>query len=279
MFQLTNLLSFLEKEGAPPRKSLSQNFLVDGNIVKKILRIADLHPHDTVLEIGPGAGVFTEELLNCGVRVLAVETDEKLAEALKRLQTSDQRLSVYKEDALKIELSTLLDDASFSCKKKLISNLPYHIAIPLILRFLPLYTKITSLTFIVQKEVAERLTAKPGSKKAGSISLLIRLLSDPSLQFHIPPSCFYPRPNVASSVVHLLLKPPPLGIDIRKFEKLIRTSFGQRRKMLRSSLKDLGPQEVLMNAFKEAQISPTSRPETITLEQFIAFYFSVHPLL
>lgn len=273
IFRPNELRSFLEEQGAAALKSLSQNFLIDGNIVKKIVAAAKISSNDICIEVGPGPGALTEAMLQAGARVIAIEKDRKFPAALTRFQTNDDRLTVYEDDALTIDLAKLLEKGG--CRK-LVSNLPYHLTTPLITRFLPLHQDLESITVMVQKEVAERFTAKPGTSGASSISLFVRLFSDPKLCFDVPPSCFYPRPKVTSSVIHLSLKKPPEGIDPEKFEYLARTAFQQRRKMLRSSLKESFPPEKLQAAFEKSNIDPSCRPEELTFEAFISFYRNLY---
>ncbi|MBS3903788.1 MAG: ribosomal RNA small subunit methyltransferase A [Simkania sp.] len=269
IFRPNELRTFLEEQGAGALKSLSQNFLIDGNIVRKILAAAAVCPSDTCIEIGPGPGALTEALLQAGAHVIAIEKDKKFAAALYRLQNTDHCLTVYEDDAVTIDTSKLLKEGS---ARKLISNLPYHLTTPLITRFLPLYPEITSITVMVQKEVAQRFVAKPGTPNSSSISLFIRLFSEPRWCFDVPANCFYPKPSVVSSVIHFDLKHPPPGINPEKFERLARTAFQKRRKMLRSSLKEVYPAKVLSRAFEHTGIDPSCRPEELSFEQFTSLY-------
>jgi 16S rRNA (adenine1518-N6/adenine1519-N6)-dimethyltransferase len=253
----SELLEFLKAEGLGALKGLSQNFLIDGNIVRKILATAKVSKNDEIIEIGPGPGALTQAMLEKGARVTSIELDKKLAALLPRLQTPDQRLTVFQEDALKIALTKLPLN-----KAKLISNLPYHLTTPLLTRFLPLYPQIQSITVMVQKEVAKRIIA------GSSLSLYVRLFSEPIYCFDVKSSCFFPKPKVTSAVVHFELHPPPKGVDPVKFELLLRTCFLKRRKMLRSSLKHLCNPEDL-TALK---IAPEARPEELTMDQFLSIY-------
>jgi len=272
IFRPTVLREFLESEGAKALKGLSQNFLIDGNIIRKILRVAQISEEDTVIEIGPGPGALTEGLLQCGAHVIAVELDRKFASSLARLDTVDHRLTIFQEDALTIDLSKLFVKKSHI---KLVSNLPYHLTTPLLERFLPLYPMLDSMTIMVQKEVAERLTAVPGTKHVSSLSFFVRLFSHPTYCFDVPANCFFPKPSVTSTVAHLQLHTPPVGIDTKLFETLLRTAFLKRRKMLRSSLKGIASSEKLSAAFDKSHIDPTVRPEELSMDQFIALYHNL----
>jgi 16S rRNA (adenine1518-N6/adenine1519-N6)-dimethyltransferase len=269
IFRPTALRNFLEQEDAKALKGLSQNFLIDGNIIRKILHAAKITEKDTVIEIGPGPGALTEALLQKGAQVLAIELDRKFANLLNRLQTPDHRLTIFHEDALAIDLRKLFKDNKCI---KLVSNLPYHLTTPLIERFIPLYQALESMTIMVQKEVAQRMTAAPKSKQVSSLSFYVRIFSNPTYCFDVPATCFFPKPAVTSAVVHLQLHPPPETIVPKLFEKLVRTAFSQRRKMLRVSLKELFPLEKLSLAFEKSSIPPTARPENLSMDQFIALY-------
>lgn len=261
----SELIDFLQSEGLSALKGLSQNFLIDGNIVRKILEAAHVAKTDEIVEIGPGPGVLTQALLEAGAHVHAIELDRKLAKLLSRLQTEDQRLEIFQEDALQVDLQKV-----FHRRKamKLISNLPYHLTTPLLTRFLPLFPKLQSITVMVQKEVAERIVAKPGTKEGSSLSLFVRLFSEPSYCFDVRPNCFFPKPKVTSAVVHFVLHEPKEGIDPEKFERLLRLCFLKRRKMLRSSLKELCSEKDLVSW----GIDPTARPEELSMDNFFTLY-------
>lgn len=269
LYKPSELRAFLNEIDASPKKSLSQNFLIDGNIIRKILHVAQISKEDTVIEIGPGPGALTEGLLQSGAHVIAVELDRKFASLLPRLDTADHRLTIFQEDALTIDLSKLFATRP---RTKLVSNLPYHLTTPLIERFLPLHPTLDSMTIMVQKEVAERLTAVPGTKNVSSLSFFVRLFSHPTYCFDVPANCFFPKPSVTSAVVHLQLHATPEGIDPKLFETLVRTAFLKRRKMLRSSLKGISAPEKLSAAFEKSHIDPTARPEELSMDQFIALY-------
>ncbi len=272
IFRPSELKEFLEVEGVAALKGLSQNFLIDGNIIRKILAAARVEEGDAIIEIGPGPGALTEALLEQGASVIAIELDRKFAKLLERLQTPDHRLTVFQEDALKTDLKKLFSKGK---RAKLVSNLPYHLTTPLIERFLPLHHQLESLTVMVQKEVGQRMTALPGTKNTSSLSLFVRLFSDPRYCFDVSPSCFYPKPSVTSAVVQLLLHAPLAKVDPVKFEKLLRTVFGKRRKMLRSSLKGLVETDRIPAIFERTGIAAEARPEELSMEQFLTFYEAV----
>ena len=246
-------------------KALSQNFLIDGNIIRNIVKAADITPNSQVLEIGPGPGSLTEELINCGAKVVTIETDRLLAKALERFN-----VKTIVGDALKIPLEAIF--SHFDQPIKLLGNLPYHITTPLLTRFLPLSNKISTIVVMVQDEVAKRMAAQPKSPEYGSITLFLQFYAQISYMFKVSRNCFYPIPKVDSAVIRLDLKPPPPHIDPEKFFKLTRRAFQQRRKTLRQSLKELYPQETLLKALSQLELSSSARPEELSLDQFIQLY-------
>lgn len=276
--KLSDLLRFLEEKGARPQKKRSQNFLIDGNITRKILRAAKLEKDDLVVEIGPGPGALTQELLLQGHSVLAIETDPIFAANLR----SVKNVTLFEEDILQFDLEPQLNGRLAKGKKaRVISNLPYHITSPILKKLLPLEKVLSSLTLMIQKEVAERLTAKPGSSDYSHLTLFARFFSEASYCFTVPPSCFFPRPKVDSAIVHLVLKTPPLPLEQHAaFFRMTRCAFEQRRKMLRSSLKRQVPLAILLESFEECNISPQSRPEELSLDQFLLLFHRIaekHP--
>lgn len=255
----SELISFLNELGTTPKKWLSQNFLIDSNIVKKIVQTADIQKGDVVLEIGPGPGALTSLLLELGATVYAIEKDPIFAKALSRLQTEDQRLHVYCADALEFPIEQI----PF---RKVVANLPYHITTPLLEKCFA--CAFTSLTLMVQKEVADRIFAKNGTKDFGSLSLFAQYYAYLKSHFTVSSGCFYPKPSVDSSVIHLVSR-PPLKSD--HFFPLMRRSFQQRRKMLTSSLREFAPAEQIKKALQTISFRDDARPEMLTLDQWLSF--------
>jgi 16S rRNA (adenine1518-N6/adenine1519-N6)-dimethyltransferase len=251
--------------------------LIDANIVRKILQAAQVEKEDLVIEIGPGPGSLTEELLKVGCKVVAIEKDPLFAKALNRLNNGACALKVFEHDILTFPLEEFLKKELSSGKKaKVISNLPYHITTPIITRLLPLSSLISSLTLMVQKEFAQRIAAKSGTTEYSSLSLFTQFYADPTYSFTVSPSCFFPKPNVFSAVVHLRVKEPPLPHEKwPAFFRLTRRAFQTRRKMLRSSLKENYSAEALGKSFEECDISPQARPEELSLEQFLSFFHAL----
>lgn len=272
MYQPSQLKMFLDSLGVRAKKSLSQNFLIDGNIIKKIISTSDVESEELVLEIGPGPGALTEALLKENAHVIAVEKDRILAEALSRLGSAPA-LTVYCLDILTLPLSDLFSQHLPKGKKaKVIANLPYHLTTPILILLAPLYEKISTLTIMVQKEVAERMVARPGCKEYGSLTLFLQFFAEVSLAFTVSRHCFSPKPNVDSAVVHLKLRPPPRVSGADAFFQLTRTAFNQRRKMLRRSLQPLYPGEKVESALVSLGCNPEARPEDLSLEIFCALF-------
>lgn len=266
LYKPSELKAFLAEIGAAPMKFLSQNFLIDGNIVRKIVKFADVKKGDTVLEVGPGPGVLTEELLAQGALVIAVEKDRKFAAALHRLQTPDNRLIVFEDDVLKWNPVEHLKPGT-----KLIANLPYNITTPILTHFLPHRELFESITVMVQKEVGERLVAQPGTKAYGSLSVFVQFYSDPVKGFTVEPTCFYPAPKVQSAVIQFKLKTPPIPSDDRFFE-MTRRAFGQRRKMVHTTLKSHYSVERLDEGLRQIGKGLKVRPEELSLADFLVLF-------
>ena len=266
LYKPSELRAFLHEIGASPKRSLSQNFLIDGNIIRKITQFARLKAGDPILEIGPGPGVLTEALLAQGAHVIAIEKDKKFANALYRLQTEDRRLTVIEGDALTPDFASLLKP-----KTKLIANLPYHITTPLLTRLLPMKNRFDSITAMVQKEVANRFVASPSTKEYGSITVFLNFYSTVEYGFTVEPTCFYPPPRVKSAVVKLSLKTPP-EVEEESFFAMTRTAFQGRRKMVRSTLKKKYPLDLVEQGLKKMGKELTVRPENLSLDDFLVLF-------
>lgn len=273
LYKPSELISFLQSLGIAPKKGLSQNFLIDGNIIRNILNSANLQSGDSALEVGPGPGALTEALLAAHADVVAVEMDKTLAEALTRLPHEPGQLHVLQQDILKTSWDSIKALFTPSNKKvKLIANLPYHITTPVLEKFVPMHDKIESIVVMVQDEVGRRMAAEAGSKEFGSLSLFLSFYAHVEYQFKVGRRCFFPAPKVDSAVVKLTLRPTPQGIDPGKFFTLSRTAFQQRRKSLRASLKLVCPPQKIENALKSLELPPLARPEELSLSQWCALY-------
>lgn len=254
--------SELKKLGIRAKKSLSQNFLIDQNILEKICTIAGIQERDQVLEIGPGPGVFTERLLEKGAKLIAVEKDKELAKLLERFE--GENCQILCDDALTFPLEKIPSHC------KVVANLPYQITAPLLGRLIPLFPQIQSLTLIVQKEVGERMCAKPNSSSYSNFSLFLQCYSTPKYCFTIKPNSFYPAPNVHSCVVHLTLHSFPFSFPEEDFFAFTRTAFGQKRKMLRASLKEK------YGDVTHYLPSPTTRPGELSFEEFAKIFQQIY---
>lgn len=264
--ELPKLSEVIEKHGLAARKSLGQNFLLDLNLTDKIARCAgNLRGYD-VIEVGPGPGGLTRALLkNDAERVIVIERDERCMPALQEIAGhANDRLEIISGDALKIDMSSLSSNPL-----KIVANLPYNIGTVLLTNWLlaknwpPYYH---SLTLMFQKEVAERICARPGSRAYGRLSVLAGWLCEAEIAFDLPPQAFTPPPKVTSAVVHLVPKPAPLEFPARNLEMVTRAAFGQRRKMLRSSLKPLGGAALL----EKVGIDGQRRAEELSIEEYIS---------
>jgi len=262
IYKPTELKEFLTSLGISPRKQLSQNFLIDGNIIRKIVSAAHVQKDEVVLEIGSGPGSLTEALLATEAKVIAVEKDPALAQALHRFP----QLEVFNNDILDLTLENILP----SGKAKVVANLPYHVTTPILAKIIPMHERFSECFVMVQEEVARRFVAFPGTAEYSSFTIFLNFFSDPTYLFPVSRNCFYPVPKVDSAVVCFALKEPP-KINQEHFFSLTRTAFSQRRKMLRASLKKLYPSETICEALESLKISPQARPEELSLEQWIAF--------
>jgi 16S rRNA (adenine1518-N6/adenine1519-N6)-dimethyltransferase len=243
------------------KRHLGQNFLHDPSILKRIIDVAELNIEDVVIEIGPGHGVLTKMLAGTVKRVIAIELDEKLYGKLKTGLAEYRNVELIHGDALKYPYENFPDF-------KVVANIPYYITTPLIFRFFEAETNLKSMTLTVQKEVAERIVAKPGGKDYGVLSVMVQYYAEPVIKFIIPKGAFRPVPKVDSAVIRVrLLEKPAVDLkDEKFFFKIVRTSFSQRRKMLSNSLKGIGAD--VKGWLTEAGIDPERRPETLSIEEF-----------
>ena len=251
-------------------KVLGQNFILDLNLTRRIARTAaqsGSSPLNRVIEIGPGPGGLTRALLMEGAEhVTVIEADERFRPALEDIsQAYPDKLSVVMGDALKIDPNEIIKDGY-----KIVANLPYNIATPLLIKWLsqsPI--RWDSLTLMFQKEVAQRICAQPGEDAYGRLAVMSNWLAETSIEFDVPANVFVPPPKVTSAIVSLIPREQPLaGADLSTLEKVTAAAFGQRRKMLRASLKQITPEtETILVA---CNIDPTRRAETLTIEEFCA---------
>ena len=249
----------------PPRKRLGQNFLIDQNIVKKIIHLADLQSDETVLEIGPGRGILTRFLCEKVSRVIAIEVDSRLSRYLTELFTTVSNLELINGDALKFPYHTLPGDTV------IVANLPYNISTPLLFQFIAARTRVRRMVLMLQLEVARRLVAQPGTREYGILSVLTQYFADARLAFRVSRSCFRPSPEVGSAVVRLDMKPNGSSQNeaVDDFVRVVRAAFGHRRKTLSNAMRDAGFSSVqIATAFLQANIDGTRRAETLTIQEF-----------
>jgi len=257
---------FLAERGIRLTKSLGQNFLHDGNQLRRIADVAQLTRADRVLEIGPGLGPLTELLISGVGEVLAIEIDARLVEIL-RARFSALHFHLIHADALHFLKGEQRDWRGW----KLVANLPYSVASPVLVELAQTEHGPERMVATLQLEVAKRLMAQPGDADYGILTLLVRLNYEPRTSFAIPASCFFPPPDVDSACVCLVRRPKALLTSHQRptFNRLVKRSFSQRRKMMLKLLKTEWPAGKIENAFAESNISLQARAETVTLEQFV----------
>lgn len=259
----TELRALLDEYGLKPSRALGQNFVVDPNTVRRIARLADVGAGDLVLEIGAGLGSLTLALVETGAEVHAMEVDRYLIEPLRSI-VEPRGVAVHRADALSADYGTILDGRD----AVVVANLPYNVATPLVLHLLESEPLVRRMLVMVQKEVGERFAAHAGDEAYGAASLRVQYFADARVVGKVSPTVFLPRPNVDSALVSIVRRPrvrvdPSLVSEADLFE-VIRTSFGQRRKMLRRSLAGWSNDGV----FERAEVDETRRPEELTMEEF-----------
>ena len=255
----------LERHGLSPSRALGQNFLADPNTARRIVRLAGVEAGDRVLEIGPGIGSLTVALLEAGARVTAIELDRHVVPALLDTVGADA-ITLVAGDAMTIVFDDVLGDPGDAWRA--VSNLPYNVATPIVMRLLEDAPAVRSMLVMVQREVGERLAAGPGTKAYGAVSVKVAYFAAARVVGIVPPSVFIPAPRVESALVELLRHPaPPVDVPApARLFALVRAGFGQRRKMLRTSLKSLGADTLALLAASD--IDPTARGETLSVHQF-----------
>lgn len=269
-------IEVLQKYNFSFQKKFGQNFLIDPHVLDKIIAAAEITKDDFVLEIGPGIGTLTQYLAEAAREVVAVEIDSSLIPILEDTLSSYDNVSVINEDVLKVDLKKLAEERNGGKPIKVVANLPYYITTPIIMGLFESHVPLKSLTVMVQKEVALRMQAGPGTKDYGALSLAVQYYADPYLAANVPPNCFMPRPNVGSAVIRLTrFEETPVKVtDEALLFRLIRASFNQRRKTLQNGLVN-SPElhfskEQVAAAIETLGVSPSVRGEALTLEQFAA---------
>jgi 16S rRNA (adenine1518-N6/adenine1519-N6)-dimethyltransferase len=261
----------LEEYGLTPQKRLGQHFLIDRNILNKVIRTAQVGKDDVILEVGPGLGEMTLALAQQVKRVIAIEIDPKLVEILKKKLIGYPNVEVTKRDILEVNLYQLVEKEGQPIK--VVANLPYQISTPLLFHFIESKRVLSTLTLMLQREVAERMVALPGGKEYGPLSIFVQSVSNLSIRFFIKPSAFFPPPKVGSAVVYVAWKETPVVeiSDEEWFKRVVKGCFGYRRKTLVNALKHSGltlPQSIELK-LEAIGIDPQRRPETLTIQEFI----------
>ena len=271
----TNTIAVLNRYGFSFQKKFGQNFLIDENVVEKIVRDAGVTKDDFVLEIGPGIGTMTQILCENAREVVAVEIDDKLIPILTEDTLSwYDNVTVIHEDILKLDIVKLANERNGGKPIKVVANLPYYITTPIIMGLFESHVPLDSITIMVQKEVADRMQVGPGTKDYGALSLAVQYYAKPQILLNVPASCFMPRPNVDSAVIQLTrYEKPPVEVAAEHLMfRLIRASFNQRRKTMTNSVGN-SPElsvskEQMAAALEKCGLSATVRGEALTLAQF-----------
>ena len=248
-------------------KKLGQNFLIKRGIVDEIVHAAELTPGEPVLEVGPGIGTMTQGLAQSGADVTAIELDRRLLEVLDTTLASYDNVRIVHGDVLKLDVPTFMNHKPF----KVVANLPYYITTPIIMSLLESKLPIERLVVMVQKEVALRMVAKPGTKDYGALSVAVQYYTEPDIVLDVPPKSFLPAPAVTSSVIRCVLrdKPPVDVIDEKLFFRVVKAGFAQRRKTFANTMKTTGlSKDRIEELLAKANIDGQRRGETFTLQEF-----------
>ncbi|WP_040206577.1 16S rRNA (adenine(1518)-N(6)/adenine(1519)-N(6))-dimethyltransferase RsmA [Neobacillus jeddahensis] len=268
--------AILEKYGFSFKKSLGQNFLIDTNILKKIVSFADLTEDSGAIEIGPGIGALTEQLARTSKKVVAFEIDQRLLPILKDTLSPYENVSVIHKDVLEADVQMVMDEQFAGIDDiMVVANLPYYVTTPIIMKLLEERLPIRGIVCMLQKEVADRISAKPGTKDYGSLSIAVQYYTEAETVMIVPKTVFVPQPNVDSAVIRLTKRVQPAVIvkDEGFFFQVTKASFAQRRKTILNNLTSQLPdgkqkKEEILAALSASGIEPTRRGETLSLEEF-----------
>lgn len=279
LYNPTNTLEIIRKYGFAFQKRFGQNFLIDGNVVEKIVREAGVTKDDFVLEIGPGIGTMTQILCENAREVAAVEIDKNLIPILKETLSPYKNAIIINDDILKVNINALACEHNDKKPIKVVANLPYYITTPIIMGIFESHVPVESITVMVQKEVAERMQIGPGTKDYGALSLAVQYYAKAQVVLKVPASCFMPRPNVDSAVIKLVRhETPPVSVKSEELMfGIIRAAFNQRRKTLVNAVSNSSElngvkwditKKKLLDALGDMGVLPEIRGEALTLEQF-----------
>jgi 16S rRNA (adenine1518-N6/adenine1519-N6)-dimethyltransferase len=262
---MTSVRKLLARYAIHPRKRLGQSFLEDRNIIRRIVALAEPAGDETVVEIGAGLGSMTEELAKRAGRVIALEVDQRLVGVLRERFAGQDRAEVLQMDVLKYDFSSACPGGRI----KVVGNIPYHISSPILFRLLDFRRSISLMILMFQKELADRITAPPGTKDYGIPSVLVARYTRATRELTVPPTCFYPVPDVVSSVLRITVRQEPNLLDEALFVKIVRAAFAGRRKTLWNNLRHIGiPEEMVGRMFAGSGIDRTRRAETLSVEEF-----------
>ena len=265
-------MDLVKRHGFKFTKSLGQNFLIDDNIVDKIVAGAGIGPSDKIIEVGPGIGTLTREMASRAGALMAVEIDKNLIPILADTLGDFENVKIVNEDIIKADIRGLIDENLSGGPVKLVANIPYYITTPIIMRLLEEDINVTDIVVMVQKEVAERMNAQPGGKDFGALSVAVQFYCDTEIVAKVPRHLFVPQPNVDSIVIALRVRPErKYRVDNEDlFFKVAKAAFGQRRKTLLNSIASMGnlSKDMVKEALEEAGIDPKRRGETLSLDEF-----------
>jgi len=267
-------IAVLKKHQFTFQKKFGQNFLIDPRVLDKIIDAAEIGPDDYVLEIGPGIGTMTQYLCERARKVCAVEIDRKLIPILEETLKEYDNIQIIHSDILKVDIPGLVEEENAGRPIKVVANLPYYITTPIIMTLFEKEVPLESVTVMVQKEVAARMQAVPGTKDYGALSLASQYYAEPYIAAYVPPNCFIPRPAVGSAVIRLSRhEEKPVAVKDPEFMfKLIRGSFNQRRKTLQNGLNHYAelklPKDQVVKALEQMGLPADIRGEKLTLEEF-----------
>ena len=269
-----NTIAMLQKYHFNFQKKFGQNFLIDTNVLDKIVTAAGVTKDDCVLEIGPGIGTMTQYLAEAARRVVAVEIDKALIPILEESLSAYDNVTIINGDILKVDINHIVQEYNGGKPIKVVANLPYYITTPIIMGLFEQHVPLDSITIMVQKEVAERMQVGPGTKDYGALSLAVQYYAKPEIVANVPPNCFIPRPNVGSAVIRLTrYEDPPVQVEAEaKMFALIRASFNQRRKTLVNGLGNAAglslDKQHVAEVLEQMGLPATVRGEALTLGQF-----------
>ena len=282
LYSPKHLKDVLGRHGFSFSKSLGQNFLIDGNIVRKIVDEANIAKEDYVIEIGPGMGTLTEELALRAKKVIAIEIDPSLLPVLdETILTKYNNVEIIHNDVLKVDLKALIQEKCEGKSVKVVANLPYYVTTPIIGKLIEDELNLDCIIVMVQKEVAERMESGPGGKEYGSLSVFVNFYTNPKIVVKVPKTVFIPQPKIDSAVIKLSIKKDLPDVDKDKFFKVVKASFSKRRKTILNCLSTYGfafDKETVKESLENIGISPEIRAENLSVEDFIKISKTLPPL-